>query len=221
MNISARLEQHQQTNADEELAIDAAFEALSSEPAPYTVRQHVEEMEDAGASFGFQRGVFYQADNHGDPAALQALRVKAHKAGISNQDLKAFLIAASRPGPSPVKVRKGLFDHDVFKDRLRHLEPAELGCLFDALVAGANAMHGVYSQPRVQCSDRAESAVSDVMDELSAAYGAVVTEAENREPDQANAGHLFRIAAGYHLQCHEEPIQVAVTAVRYAEAAAL
>lgn len=221
MNTTARLEQHQQTNAAEEFAIDAAFEALSGEPAPYTVRRFVEEMEDAGASFGLQDGVFCQYDGDADPARLSALRSKAINAGITFPDVKRFLIAGSRPGPSPVTVRKGLFDHETFKDRLKNLEPAELACLFDALVAGANAISGIYGQPRVQGSDRAESAISDVLDELSAAYGEVVTEAESREPNQGNVQHLFRIAAGYHLQCHEEPIQVAVTAVRYAEVAQL
>lgn len=216
MNITARMQQHQQTDTDEELAIDAAFEALRDQSAPYTVRQHIEAMEGAGASFGFERGVFCQFDNDGDPATLQALRNKACNTGISNDDVKAFFIAASRPGPSPVKQRKRMLDIDAFREGLRDLDAKDLVEVFDGLLAAANAMQGVLNRPR--CQERAGHQLERLLDDLCAAYSAIVSEVEGRDVSYENALPFFHICAGYEIHCEGEPLDMARIAVKFAEA---
>lgn len=220
MSITARLaERHQQTNTNDELVIDAAFVALSSEPAPYTVRQFVEEMEDAGASFGFQDGVFCQYDGDADPARLSALRSKAIKAGITFPDVKRFLIAGSRPGPSPVPAPKTLIDLEAFKLRIRDLDAKDLVEVFDGLLAASNAMQGILNRPR--CQEGAGEQLEHLLDDLCAAYSAIVSEIETRELTYENALSFFHIAAAYEVHCEAPPMTLASIAVKYAEASTL
>ncbi|MEM6499547.1 MAG: hypothetical protein AAF709_22850 [Pseudomonadota bacterium] len=231
MTITARLQQSDhamkpfEVDADRtahvEASMDALFDAHGSEPdftptTPFTVRDYVEVMEAAGVKFGFRHGVFYQDHNDVNDESARTILARQAAAGITNEDLKQFFIAASRPGPSPAGGKKPLFDTAAFADRLKSLEAKDLEILFDALVLANQAMLGVHGQPRT--GNAAMDAISEVMDELGAAYSAIVTEVESREVTEGNGECFFRIVAGYQILCYEEPIQVAVTAVKYAEA---
>lgn len=204
MSITARLEQSQ---------------ADSIPQTPMNVREFVEIMEAGGVRYGFRKGVFYEDHTNVNEESSKTIRARKMAAGISNDDLKAFFIAASRPGPSPVRAPKTLFDVEAFKQRLGDLDPKDLVEVFDGLIAASNAMQGILNRPR--CQEGAGEQLEHLLDDLCAAYSAIVSEIETRELTYENALQFFHIAAAYEVHCEAPPMTLASIAVKYAEASTL